>query len=253
MITTIMGDCATEMIWFDDGFFDLCVTSPPYDKLRTYDGNSDWDFTAVAKEIFRVLKPGGVLCWNVADSVINGSRSLTSLKQAIHFTDVVGFRLDDVLIWEKVHVAAPCKTRYHQMSECVYVFTKGEKATFNPIKDRPNKWFGKSPFSYNSKRQPDGEIKRTSARKPIEEFGKRSNVWRGNSRAQEAPCQKLSHPAMMAKWLARDLIISWSNAGEKVLDPFAGSGTTGQEAEKLGRDSWMIEKNSNYVPRQTPQ
>lgn len=247
MITQICGDSALELEKFEDGFFDICVTSPPYDKLRTYGGHSDWDFETTAKQIFRVLKNGGVLCWNVADAVVNNSRTLTSYRQAIYFVDVCGFLFDDCITWEKVHVAAPCSSRYHQMSECIFILTKGKKSTFNPIKDRPNKWFGKSPFSYNSKRQANGEIKRTSERKPIEEFGKRSNVWRGNSRAQESPCKKLSHPAMMPKWLARDLLKSYALFGGKVLDPFSGSGTTGQEAELLGMDSWLIEKNPQYL------
>jgi DNA modification methylase len=59
---------------------DLVVTSPPYDNLRTYGGHA-WDFPGTAAEIYRVLAPGGVLCWNVGDEVADGSESLTSCEQ----------------------------------------------------------------------------------------------------------------------------------------------------------------------------
>ncbi len=75
----------------------------------------------------------------------------------------------------------------------------------------------------------------------------RHNVWLGNTRGQEEMCVKLNHPAMMPKWLARDLILSWSNERNTVLDPFAGSGTTGMEAEKLNRNAVLIEKNEDYL------
>jgi adenine-specific DNA-methyltransferase len=57
----------------------------------------------------------------------------------------------------------------------------------------------------------------------------------------------LKHPAMMPKWLARDLILSWSNEGDTVLDPFAGSFTTCIEAEKIGRKAIGIEINPEYI------
>lgn len=247
MMKLIIGDSVEEMRLMDSSSVDLVVTSPPYDKLRTY-GGLVWDFENSAAQIFRVLKPGGVCCWVIGDAIVEGSESLSSFRQAIYFKDVCGFKVSDTLIWKKVHVAAPNSRQYHQMHEYVFVLSKGLPKTFNPIKDRPNKWFGKSPFSYNSKRQADGEIKRTNARKPIAEFGKRSNVWEGNSRAQENPCAKLNHPAMMPKWLARDLIISWSNEGDLVLDPFVGSGTVMLESEKLSRNSIGIDKNPDYAP-----
>ena len=70
---------------------DLTVTSPPYDNLRTYEGFS-WDFEALAKELYRVTKPGGVVVWNVNDATIKGSETGTSFKQALYFKEI-GFNL----------------------------------------------------------------------------------------------------------------------------------------------------------------
>jgi DNA modification methylase len=55
-----------------DGSIDLTVTSPPYDNLRTYNGNiSQWSFAkfqGIAKELYRVTKQGGVVVWVVGDA-----------------------------------------------------------------------------------------------------------------------------------------------------------------------------------------
>jgi site-specific DNA-methyltransferase (adenine-specific) len=75
----------------------------------------------------------------------------------------------------------------------------------------------------------------------------RGNIWKGNTRAQEEPCKELIHPAMMPMWLARDLIISWSNEGDTILDPFMGSGTVLKEARDLKRNAIGIEISPVYV------
>src|SRR5699024_11475222 len=65
-----------------DDFIDLTVTSPPYDNLRDYKGYT-FDFETLAKELYRVTKQGGVEVWVVGDAVVDGSKTLTSYRQAI--------------------------------------------------------------------------------------------------------------------------------------------------------------------------
>ena len=81
---------------------DLVVTSPPYDSLRKYNGIGDtWNhnkFCAIANELYRVMKPGGVVVWVVNDKTEKGSETGTSFRQALHFMDV-GFNLNDTMIW----------------------------------------------------------------------------------------------------------------------------------------------------------
>lgn len=251
LLTILCGDSAAQLRTLEAGSVQLVVTSPPYDNARTYGSAAfEWNFEAVAVELHRVLEDGGTLCWNVGDMVVDGSETLTSFRQALYFKDKCGFLLHDTMIWEKTHVATPCSNRYHQMFEYVFVFTKGKQKTFNAIEDRKNLWAGAEPFSYNSKRQQDGTIIKTrdaDGRGSIREYGRRSNVWKGNSAAQETPCATLPHPAMMPKWLARDLILSFSNAGDTVCDPFLGSGTTAIEAIQTGRKAIGIDKNPEYV------
>ena len=97
--TIYTGDNVATLKTFSDACVDLVVTSPPYDNLRTYGGYNTWDFEGVARELTRVLKPGGVIVWVVADATVNGSETLTSMRQAIHFKDVCGLRVHDTMIY----------------------------------------------------------------------------------------------------------------------------------------------------------
>ena len=66
-------DAITGMDQMDPESVDLVVTSPPYDQLRTYNDSSGWNFetfTKIADGLIKVLKPGGVICWNVADAIV---------------------------------------------------------------------------------------------------------------------------------------------------------------------------------------
>ena len=78
-VTLWQGDCLELMKNIPDGSVDLTVTSPPYDNLRTYNGNIDqWNFDkfkAIAKELYRVSADGGVIVWIVSDATIKGKRN----------------------------------------------------------------------------------------------------------------------------------------------------------------------------------
>jgi len=241
-------DCLDFMREMPDTSVDLTVTSPPYDDLRTY-GNASgpqWDFKGVAQELYRVTKDGGIVCWNVNDSMISGSESLTHARQAIYFVDECGFNLHDTMIYKKSNFSHPEKVRYHQVFEYILILSKGSPKTFNPIKDKKNKTAGcVGNLGINTFTERDG-TKSLRNKHVTENFGMRLNVWEGNTRGQEDMCVKLKHPAMMPKWLARDLIISWSNKNDVVLDPFSGSGTTAQEAKKIGRDYIGIDISQEY-------
>jgi DNA modification methylase len=80
----IHGDCLQMMSSFEDNSIDLVVTSPPYDNLRNYNGYS-FNFEGISKELFRVIKDGGVVVWVVGDATINGSETGTSFRQALYF------------------------------------------------------------------------------------------------------------------------------------------------------------------------
>ena len=223
----------------------LTVTSPPYDNLRTYNGFA-WDFEAVARELYRVTKPGGVVVWLVADATVNGSETGTSFLQALYFRDVCGFNLHDTMIWNKQSFTAvgALQTRYGPVFEYMFILSKG-RPVFNPLKDRKTK--NGAGDLHGKLRLPDGTMKLQSNQGKIRaEFGYRFNIW------EAWPCANTAddygnHPAPFPQQLALDHILSWSNPGDLVLDPFLGSGTTGKMAVLAGRNFIGCDISQEYV------
>lgn len=239
----ICGDNVEVMATFPDACIDLVVTSPPYDNLRKYGGHT-WDFEGVAQQLWRIIKPGGVVVWVVADATINGSETGTSFRQALRFMEI-GFRLHDTMIWDKGGFTGvgSVQCRYGPSSEFMFVLSKDAPKTFNPICDRQNIHAG---TKANGKRVrlPDGTcIRKTHEFKPIGEYGIRFHIWRINP---EMSNTNRFHPGQFPEALARDHILSWSNEGDIVLDPFSGSGTTAKMARECGRRYIGIEIHEEY-------
>ncbi len=248
LLTILEGDFVKRSHGIPDGSVDLVVTSPPYDNLRTYVNGDKFDFEGVARALERVLATGGVICWNVNDSVVEGSETLTSCKQKIFFREVLGLRIHQTMIYEKCNGSKPDTTRYGNYKEYVFVISKGRPKSMNLIRDKPNVTAGKPCFGKHTMREKDGSMTVRKDRKIAAEFGVRSCIWKGLTRGQEDAGLNLPQPAMMPRWLARDLIISWSNPGDVVLDPMAGSGTVPMEALQLGRRAIACERVPEYIP-----
>lgn len=227
-----------------DNFIDLTVTSPPYDNLRNYNGY-EFDFESIAKELFRVTKKGGVVVWVVGDATINGSESGTSFKQALYFMQC-GFKLHDTMIYLKQGFANPSSNRYHQVFEYMFVLCKEQLKTFNPIKDKSNNW-GNTQTGDTTQRQKDGSLKQGSKR-DINLFGMRYNVWEVKNEGgwNNVDMGTKKHPATFPDGLPRDHIISWSNEGDLIYDPFIGSGTTAKMAHLLKRNWIGSEISAEY-------
>lgn len=245
-VNLILGDSTETLLQIPSNSIDLVLTSPPYDSLRYYNNSLKWDwttFTIIAEQIVRVMQDGATCVWIVGDATIRCDESATSFKQALYFKSI-GLKLNDTMIWNKGHFSAvgALRSRYAPVFEYMFVFTKGKQKTFNPIKDRPNKTAGRT--INGSIRLENGETKEmVSAGKKINEYGQRFNVW-------EIPGVKskgtTKHPAPFPERLARDHVISWSNPGDIILDPFMGGGTTGVAAVKHNRNFIGIEKVEEY-------
>jgi DNA modification methylase len=217
---------------------DLVVTSPPYDNLRKYSG-APWDFDGVARELARVLKPGGVIVWVVADATVDGSETGTSFRQALHFKSL-GLRLHDTMIWLKPTPAFHDPKRYGSAWEYMFVLSKGAPKTFNPLLKR-NKTAGKSMGpTYRRNDRGQSVVSTVNSGKVRRDYGYRLNYWP----ILNSDISK--HPAVFPEALARDHILSWSAEGDTVLDPFNGSGTTCKVARDLGRNYIGIDVSAEY-------
>ena len=243
----ILDECLSHMNGMVSDSIDLTVTSPPYDNLRTYkDSNSDWcesKWKSILKELYRVTAKGGVVVWVVGDATIKGSETGTSFKQAI-FAMECGFNLHDTMIYKKTGGGARGSSlSYWQNFEYMFVFSKGRPKSINLIKDKVNATAGKRNSGVNG-RSVNGEQRFKKVTRTAE-LGKRENVWvipAGNNTSDD----KTDHPAVFPESLANDHILSWSNEGDLVFDPFMGSGTTGKMAALNNRDFIGVEQIPEY-------
>jgi len=239
------GDSAQLLKQIDDKIITLTVTSPPYDNLRDYKGYS-FDFENIAKELYRITKEGGVVVWIIGDATINGSETGTSFRQALYFMEC-GFNLHDTMIYSKNNPIPLNHNRYEQKFEYMFVFCKGKLITFNPLMDKCkyHDTSNKPTYRHSS----EGILKPCNTPQKIKEFKIKSNIWGYDVGANKSTKDKFAykHPAIFPEQLAKDHILSWSNKGDIILDPFTGSGTTLKIAKQLNRKFIGIEIEKSYV------
>ena len=248
----LCGASQTVMATLKEESVDLTVTSPPYDNIRDYKGYcfEEQDFKEIVKQLYRVTKKGGVVVWVVGDATMKGSETGTSFRQALGFMEG-GFKLHDTMIYEKNTSSFPAQRkgkRYTQIFEYMFVFCKGKIKTGNLICDKANKWAGHTNWGKNTQRGKNGELKKTKDIKPVPDFSPRNNIWKYNvgKGFNSSDKESHNHPAIFPEKLAEDHILSWSNEGDVVLDPFMGSGTTCKMAKKNGRKYIGIDTSEEY-------
>lgn len=240
----VNGDCLSVMKGFEEESIDMVLTSPPYDNLRNYKGYS-FPFEGIVKELFRVLRNGGVVVWVVGDATINGSETGTSFRQALSFMDS-GFNLHDTMIFKKRNpIPQIYRMRYNNEFEYMFVFSKGQVKTHNPIMvDCLHAGLELNGTTY--KNYSKDTQKRSKLANPVKNKKIKGNIWEyvvgKNMEDQEAK----EHPAPFPCALARDHISSWTNENDLVLDPMCGSGTTCRSAKELGRRFIGIDISQEY-------
>ena len=265
------ADSLPFMKGMDDGSVDLVVTSPPYAlHFKKEYGNVDqrkyvdW-FIPFAKEIKRVLKPDGSFVLNVGGSWTPGApvRSLYHYRLLLALCDDVGFHLCQEFFWyNPAKMPAPAEwvnvRRIRVKDSVEYIY-----------------WLSASPFpkadntkvlqaySKDMQRLIKRGLKRTK-RPSGHNITKKFSTDKGGSippnliecgnNESNSTYIKMSkelgkkiHPARFPAELPRFFIEFLTELGDLVLDPFAGSNTTGAVADKLGRKWIAIEKNREYA------
>jgi site-specific DNA-methyltransferase (adenine-specific) len=247
--------CLETMSKMDNESIDLVLTSPPYDDLRTYNkfvtGNKtefngySFPFEDIAKELYRITKPGGVVVWVVGDATNKGSETGTSFRQALFFKEC-GFDLYDTMIYQKTGTPFPQKDRYNQIFEYMFVFSKGKPKTFNPVMKK-NVTAGAVRNSRKF-RNAEGEMIPGFNGKPVNEWGVENNIWviRNGMYKSSKDIVAFEHPAIFPEELALKHIISWTTENDLVYDPFMGSGTTAKCSIQLNRNWIGSEIDNDY-------
>lgn len=268
----IVGKCEEVMTEFPDNIIDLIVTSPPYADQRVYgtdefkippDDYVEW-FMPKAREIYRVLKRNGSFILNINDKVVKGVQQLYVYELVIKLCKEIGFTLVRDYIW--YNPATPPNIfstgkygRTKKSHEYCFWFSKGPTWTFNldPIR----KAYSKDMLKYLEGR---GKGDRNYNSRPSTHSFNCEVVWNNNGGSDPGSvieigntnsrdiffelCKKkgIAHPARFPEKLAEFFILSGSNEGDLVLDPFSGSGTTAIIAAKNKRRWIGIDANKDY-------
>ena len=233
------GQSEELMLDLPDECIDLTVCSPPYGEEREYDG-FELDWRKIIKQLYRITKPGGVAVWVVADTTTDTCESLEPFKQALYAVEM-GFNNETMIFKPKGTGAKGSNYLYLQAFEFMFVWIKGKPKTYNLIRDRKNKYSGTTVSIAQHKY--DGRKKKERV---TEEYGRRTNIWEYNVGHGNGD-DKTDHPAPFCEALAQDHILTWSNPGDIVFDPFMGSGTTAKMAKLNNRNYLGFDKSPNYI------
>lgn len=241
----ICGDAVEVMKKFPDNSIDIIVTSPPYDGIRDYKGFS-FNLHAAGKEIYRILKEGGIAVMVIQDQTKNFGKSLTSFKTIVDWCDNVGFKLFETTIYRKYGAeGAWWSKRFRVDHEYMPIFLKGDKPQYF------NKEHLKIPSKHGGKTLTGGGTRLTNGirinTKPIKinPMKCRGTIWEYMT-AGDGSRLKHQHPATFPNQLPYDFIECFCPNGGIVLDPFVGSGTTVVAARNLGRKYIGIDIAKEY-------
>ena len=241
----ICGDAVAELQKIPSNSIDLVVTSPPYDAIRTYNGFS-LNLPAVGKELYRVLKDGGIAAMVIQDSTKNFGKSLTSFRTILDWCDNAGFKLFETVIYRKYGTeGAWWKHRFRVDHEYMPIFLKGNRPSFfnkEPLKI-PSKHGGKV-MTGSGNRRTDGTTTQTITRM-INEMKCRGTVWDYLNAGDKNPLKR-KHPATFPDKIPTDFVQCFCPSSGVVLDPFIGCGSTAVAAKQLGRNYIGIDVSKEY-------
>jgi site-specific DNA-methyltransferase (adenine-specific) len=242
----IKADCVKALKVFPDEAVDLVVFSPPYDTIRDYKKNWQLDFHSLGVELYRVVKEGGVCCVVIGDGTKKFAKSLTTARLTIDWCDEIGWKLFENVIYKRDgNPGAWWTQRFRVDHEYILIFFKGSRPkTFDKSHLMiPSKHAGKT--YAGTDRLTNGGFKKIEPRQ-VNPFKCRGTVWNYSTSNSEGNRLKLKHPATFPDKLAEDLILCFSKAGDVVLDPMCGSGTTCVMAMQTNRSYVGIDVSAEY-------
>lgn len=252
----LLGDCEEVLKALPDDSVDLIFTSPPYADQRrnTYGGVSpdkyvDW-FLPKAEQFLRVLKPTGTFILNIKERVVNGERHTYVLELIMRMREQ-GWLWTEEFMWHKKN-SYPGKwpNRFRDNWERLIQFNK--QKTFRMYQDAvmvPVGDWAKTRLANLSETDKTRDESRVGSG-----FGKNVSNWIGrdlvypnNVLHMATECTNRNHSATFPVDLPAWFIKLFTQAGDVVLDPFVGSGTTALAAAQLSRFYVGIDIGEDYV------
>ena len=234
------GNCLDLLSQIPNGFVNLVVTSPPYNLGKSYESRLEVDEYLsqqgrVIKECVRALDDRGSMCWQVGNYVDKGKIVPLDIVLYPIFSSS-GLHLRNRTVWHFGHGLHASK-RFSGRYEVILWLTKGDEYTFNLDAVRvPQKYPKKKHFKGPKRGQPSGN--------PL---GKNpGDIWEiPNVKANHV--EKTIHPCQFPVELIERLVLSMTNKGDWVLDPFIGVGTTAIAALMHKRKAIGSETMPEYV------
>jgi site-specific DNA-methyltransferase (adenine-specific)/site-specific DNA-methyltransferase (cytosine-N4-specific) len=250
-----LGDSKKELKRLQSNSIDLIVTSPPYADQRkgTYGGIHpdkyvEW-FLPISEQLLRVLKPTGTFILNIKEKVVEGERS-TYVMELIIAMRKQGWLWTEEFIWHKKN-SYPGKwpNRFRDSWERLLQFNKEKH--FNMYQEEvmvPMGDWAKTRLKNLS----DTDKTRDNS-KVGSGFGKNISNWLDRDKAYPTnvlhlatECNNKNHSAAFPEELPEWFIKLFTKENDTVLDPFMGSGTTLNVANRMRRNSIGIEIMPEY-------
>jgi adenine-specific DNA-methyltransferase len=227
----------------------LIVTSPPYNIGKEYEAKrtlSEYlaDQEATIEACFRVLRPGGSICWQVGNHIA-GPQEIIPLDIAIYpLFASHGLQLRNRIIWHFEH-GLHCSKRFSGRYETILWFTKGDDYVFNldPVRI-PQKYPGKKHY-----RGPKvGQLSGNPLGKNPGDFWKfeSEDVWIFPN-VKHNHIEKTQHPCQFPVELVERLVLSLTEPGDLVVDPYLGVGTSAVAAVLRGRRAAGADITEDYI------
>lgn len=257
-VTLYNGDCKELLKTLPSESVDIMITSPPYCMGKAYEDPHD-DLKTFKKqhedifdEIYRVVKPGGSICWqvgyHVSDAfVIPLDYIIYELFTTLSEKEKYPLILRNRIIWTFGHGLNSIK-RFSGRHETILWFTKGPQTIFNLNDVRvPQKYPGKKSYKGNRKGELSGN---PLGKNPSDVWHdivseESTDVWDiPNVKANHV--EKTEHPCQFPVAIPKRLIKALTNEKSLVADPFMGVGTTGVAAILTGRRFAGAELKNNY-------
>jgi adenine-specific DNA-methyltransferase len=213
------------------GSMKLIVTSPPYNIGKEYEKKTtnelyiEQQASAIAEAV-RLLHPQGSICWQVGNHVDDGEIFPLDILLYPIFKNH-GLKLRNRIVWTFGH-GLHCQKRFSGRHESILWFTKEDEYTFNldPVR---------VPSKYPEKKHFKGPNKGKFSSNPL---GKNpSDVW-DIPNVKSNHVEKTDHPCQFPVGLVERLVLSLTNPGDNVLDPYLGVGSTAVAALKNGRNAY---------------
>lgn len=239
-IVVYPGDCLDLLKTIPDQSLQLIVTSPPYNIGKEYEKKLHLDLylhqqAQVIAECTRALSPRGSICWQVGNYVDHGA--IIPLDTVLYpiFAEL-GLRMRNRIIWHFEH-GLHCSRRFSGRYETIIWFTKTDDFAFNldPVRV-PQKYPGKKHFKGPKAGQYSGN--------PL---GKNPGDLWIIPNVKSNHVEKTEHPCQFPVELIERLVLSLTNEGDWVFDPFLGTGTTIIAAIRHGRRGAGAEIVPRYV------